>query len=162
MNRARTRVFARICARRRLLIKGVAATLLLIASWAPYVLRNAYDYDLIAQTGLHAPAAATIYLALGGIVTLALGFWVVESVAAIYSLASRGLPVRGAVKTISPYGSLFRTRATIAFKIDGAEIRANVSLPKRTLAATPVGIVYDPRDPRRCEVVELLGFGTAV
>lgn len=120
--------------------------------WLLYLLRAGFDVDLISHSGQQDKVPTATYLGLAIAATVICFIWATVLVRKQRDLASRGRSTTGTVTSTSALQKRGFSPTTISFEVDGKPYKVRKDLRRTYVVGQTVQIVYDPDNPKSCEI----------
>jgi hypothetical protein len=128
-------------------------------AWALYLLKVLFNIDIVAMTHpeQNDPRShfdsAPIYLGIAIAMTIIAPAWGMTKARKARELAGRGKRTQGTITALGMLGHHGMVPATISFTLDGKLFKIKRDILKKDRSVGDIAdVLYDPRNPRRCEI----------
>jgi hypothetical protein len=133
------------------------ASLLIVAAWAVYLTAELFRFDLVKREHISDDAQQNAYLYLAIVLTVLSAIFAWIATRKNIDLVKRGVWIHGNIEKISSLGKGGTRPVTFAYQVGGVEFKKKKDVPKlfnsQYIADTRVWVIYDPQNPKRCEVL---------
>jgi hypothetical protein len=125
---------------------------IVLAGWMLWILRAFFGVSFFHEDKDTGDPVLGLLIIVVGLSVVILG-WALLAVRRARILASRGALIDGDIVHMSVLKRLGDCPVTVAYKVNGIEYRKKKDMSSRLSVGTPVRVLYDPRNPRRAEIL---------